>query len=251
MRLGFPFSFANTACRQSSGSFVPSDLSSVVNWYDASNTGSIGETGGAATQWNDLVGSRHFTQGNTSLSPTTNSRTINGLNVLDLDGSEYMLSNTDSTYPDSATVFIVAYVDSVTSAAQSIFSVNEAAAFDYQIDANSSSEFLFRANSGRFSNFDYSATDQKGAVHAFVLGHNLGDGTATSYVDGVETANAVSNYTVAHTTPSQLFAGVNRGLNQPMDGALCEIIICDEFLSDADRNAIGKYLERWGLTWSS
>ena len=60
-------------------------------WYDASDTATITESGGAVSAWADKSGNdNHLTQANASLQPVTGSETQNGLNVISFDGSGYM-----------------------------------------------------------------------------------------------------------------------------------------------------------------
>lgn len=58
-------------------------------WFiDAGDTTTITETGGAVSQINDLgANGNHATQGTGSAQPTTGTRSHNGLNVLDFDGT--------------------------------------------------------------------------------------------------------------------------------------------------------------------
>src|SRR5258706_12126795 len=47
-------------------------------WYDASNAGSITQSGGTVSQWNDLSGNaRHLTQATTALQPTYTASALN------------------------------------------------------------------------------------------------------------------------------------------------------------------------------
>lgn len=71
--------------------FTPLSLQPAL-WLDASDTTTITESGGAVSQWNDKSGnSRNFTQAVGISQPTTGTRTLNGLNVLDFDGSNHFL----------------------------------------------------------------------------------------------------------------------------------------------------------------
>lgn len=57
-------------------------------WLDASDTSYIVQSGGSVSQWNDKSGNgNHADQSTGSKQPTTNSRTLNGINVLDFDAA--------------------------------------------------------------------------------------------------------------------------------------------------------------------
>jgi hypothetical protein len=74
--------------------FTPTALSDLVAWYDADDLGSIAVSGSDVTQWNDKSGNaRHATQGTSTNRPKSGTRTINGKNVIDFDGSNDFLVN--------------------------------------------------------------------------------------------------------------------------------------------------------------
>lgn len=65
----------------------PLSLPNLVDWYDASDAGSITSESGLVTQWNDLSGNaRHMTASGTGR-PTTGTRSRNSRNVIDFNGS--------------------------------------------------------------------------------------------------------------------------------------------------------------------
>jgi hypothetical protein len=83
-------------------------------WYDASDSDSITEVGGDVTIWSDKSGNDYDmypgVQGSIPAtdSPTTNSRTLNGLNVLAFNGSTTGLkSDTGPINDDDAMMFAV------------------------------------------------------------------------------------------------------------------------------------------------
>jgi hypothetical protein len=72
--------------------FTPLSLNPYL-WLDASDTSTITESGGAVSQWNDKSGNGYtFTQGTGAAQPKTGTRTKNGLNVLDFDGGDSLIS---------------------------------------------------------------------------------------------------------------------------------------------------------------
>jgi len=74
-------------------------------WIDPSNTSSITHSSNNVTQINDLTGNgRHATQSNTTHSPTTNTDTLNGLNVLRFNGTKAL---TLADPPEVGVLFVV------------------------------------------------------------------------------------------------------------------------------------------------
>ena len=81
--------------------------------------------------WNDKISNKHFEQATAANQPTHGLRTYNGLPVVDFDGTDntattdYMKSINTVTEPrgSHSSFWIVAYVDTVTSTNDSIFSL--------------------------------------------------------------------------------------------------------------------------------
>lgn len=73
---------------------VPDDLLGLILWLDADDASTITDAGGGAvSQWEDKSGNDyHVTQGTGGSRPITGTRTINGLNTLDFDGTDDSLS---------------------------------------------------------------------------------------------------------------------------------------------------------------
>lgn len=64
-------------------------LISTEAWFDAADPDTITDAGGNVSQWDDKSGNaRHVAQGTGSKQPSTGSRTINGVNVLDFASDE-------------------------------------------------------------------------------------------------------------------------------------------------------------------
>ena len=66
--------------------WTPAAATNMVAWYDASETNTLTETGGVVTEWYDRS-TNNFWKLTSANGPTTGTRTINDLNVLDFDGA--------------------------------------------------------------------------------------------------------------------------------------------------------------------
>jgi hypothetical protein len=72
----------------------PTDITGLIARYDSQNLSSIALSGSDVTQWDDLSGNgNHATQGTATNRPKSGTRTLNGKNVLDFDGSNDFLIN--------------------------------------------------------------------------------------------------------------------------------------------------------------
>jgi hypothetical protein len=81
-------------------------------WYDASDKDMIVERKGIVSQWSDKSGSdRHMVQGTAGVQPTTGTRTINGLNAIEFDGINDVMTGAKN-HTDAITIFGVVLADS-------------------------------------------------------------------------------------------------------------------------------------------
>jgi hypothetical protein len=93
-------------------SFLPSDISDLGLWLDSSDASTITESLGSVSAWNDKSGNgNNFTQAVLANQPTTGSRTINGLNVLDFNGTTEEMVGPTGLITTLNTVFIVFKTD--------------------------------------------------------------------------------------------------------------------------------------------
>jgi hypothetical protein len=89
--------------------FSPIDLSPAL-WLDASDETTITESGGAVSQWDDKSGNGYnVLQGTSANQPTSGTRTLNGLNVLDF--TDDRLTNGSFSASDTGVIFVVAQSD--------------------------------------------------------------------------------------------------------------------------------------------
>ena len=66
---------------------TPYDLSNKVLWFNANDSSTITESGGAVSNWADKFGNGNdAAQATSAQQPTTNSTTLNGKNVISFDG---------------------------------------------------------------------------------------------------------------------------------------------------------------------
>jgi hypothetical protein len=77
----------------------PAGITGLVARYDAQNLASISLSGSQVTQWNDLSANlSHATQGTAVNRPLSGTRTINGKNAIDFDGSnDFLINNAVAT----------------------------------------------------------------------------------------------------------------------------------------------------------
>ncbi len=229
-------------------SFVPTSISGMVLWLDASDTSTITASSNLVSQWNDKSGTgNNFTQGTGSRQPSSGTRTLAGLNTVDYTGDDYMMGPS-GLYSISAgpnTIFIV-YASDNTVTDQRMLSGSDDA-------TNSRLMARFNGNTaveGRNTSVTTSATVSRTSdtvAHVFVLQRS---GLVISvYHDGGVAGTGVAS----DVTLTSLVMGASPGLGTGFfDGRIVEIGIYNSAISTANMNLYGAYLAgKWGFTWTT
>ena len=96
-----------------SQAFVPNKISGLKLWLDASDISTVSQSGGSVSEWGDKSGGNNATQLTGVSQPTTGTRTISGLNVIDFDGvNDFMNLNSQPIVgPEARTVAIAGFAD--------------------------------------------------------------------------------------------------------------------------------------------
>lgn len=237
------------------GGFDPRSIPYLALWLDANDASTITETSGSVSQWNDKSGNNsHATQSTGAAQPITGTRTANGLNALDFDGTDDFMDLPSSLYTGlgegNNTMFFVFKNDAPDDQQRYI------------------SGFAFGGGSTRY-----------GLIYSLTLGSDISGFNASSFdpvnldtitadtdthIDGV-TRNG-SNVTVfrdgsthiktevkgSNVTVTGMRLGANGTPSEFLHGALCEILIYKKALTDAEKNLVGNYLAtKWGITWAN
>jgi uncharacterized repeat protein (TIGR02543 family) len=214
-------------------------------WYDAADAGTITAASGAVSQWNDKSGNANHLTG--SGGPKTGTRTINGVNVIDFDGTDDQLM--DSTFSELSTagisIFIVQKYDRNDVQSMTAFTLERTTdtqgmilhstydsifSFGYRYPENTPAQYQENTNVELLSYVKSGTTSQKKWVNGQALTTQSG---------------AVTTFTT-----QRLALGSRSGGNY-LDGAIGEFIIVPAASSDSDRQKIEGYLaHKWGLTSS-
>lgn len=222
---------------QAASVWTPNDITTYA-WYDASQTGSISDSSGTVSQWNDLSGNdQHLNTvgGN----PQTGTRTLNTLNMIDFDGSDY-LENTSFSVPTSGniTIFQVTEIDSNSNSDYRTAFLSMDANKDFQLGHSA----LLTSGIGAAGQTNHTSLNGSGPS-IFSLTFNLGSGIAF-HADGTQ----VSSTTYTTALEGLKFRTMsNRGTNFLTNGAVGEIIMVED-VTESTRVLIEGYLaHKWGL----
>ena len=222
--------------------YSPSLDPALVAWYDAADAGSITASGDQLAVWGDKAGTSHLEQNVASRQPLTGSRTRNGLNVLDFDGSQYLEATLFLPASGNVAIHAALEVDAVSSAFGAVLALD--ASNDMQLDAASDSQFDGRLNTtGIGPPVSLSGGPFSGALIVSMLFDLTGTGTAEIYVNGVLRGN--TDYTTALDAVTKLHVMTNRSRNASFDGAVCELVITEDVTNHIDHH--GYLSSKWGI----
>jgi hypothetical protein len=227
--------------------WTPESITTLA-WYDPSDPATITASGGTVSELADKSGNGHtMSQVTDTKQPSTASRTAGAtnLNLLGFDGGDY-LEDPDFPVPESAniSIFMVAQVDSVKSAYNSIFSMD--AANDFQFNSNSNTQFDGGIRVAGIGNNTSLSGGPFTGLRCFNTVFDKTNGISAAFVDGINrTGDGVYSTALSSSQRFRLFA--NRSTNEPATGAMGEAIVIED-CSEQTRQKIEGYLaHKWGL----
>lgn len=228
-----------------------------VAWLDMSDISAANMTasGGLVSKILNKTGNNNnLQQATTSAQPKNNTRTLNGLPVLEFahDGTanDFMQFNSNTPLSEPFTVFVVGQYDTSTNL-QALIGRQTAAISGQWVMRKEAGGTLFNsflftpagsssiARSGSLNPAIHCAYYQNGGSLNYSINNaSFGAGTARSGYD-----NAVSTALV--------IGADNNSLTSPLDGFIAEIIIYNKVLNASQIVQVNQYLSRkWGIAIS-
>lgn len=213
-------------------------IAGYIGWWDASDTSSISHTTNSVTQWNDKSGAGlHVTSSGTAR-PTTNTRTINGMNVIDFNGSSNGLFLEITNLSPPITVFYVTAND-ITTGVQHVIGRDTASTNSYIAYTNGTAIAI--AGSSEASGGTLNTSQ-----HSYCAEFNSG-ANSNLWQDSTQ---LVTNASIGNQVLDELAFGSSYTSGSPatsyFDGRLAEVIIYNSILSSGDRNSTMLYLKnKW------
>lgn len=207
----------------------PAEISDLVGWWDASDAGTITESGGAVSQWDDKSGNGlHVSQSTGTKKPTTGVATQNGLNVISFDSTDWLKKSGHTPIMGSGgTLFFVfrktGTANAYESAPLTLTAGNNPRPSDYW-------------NTGSFGGL--TSVRQNGAT---VVGYNVATSTTWSQVTFAVASGG--------STTSQVVTIASRDDEvTQLTGDIAEIVAYNRTLTVLERDAVETYLAtKWGL----
>jgi hypothetical protein len=226
-------------------------------WLDASDVTTITESGGSVSAWGDKSGNtRNFSQGTSGNRPTTGTRTLNGLNVIDFDGSDDFMTGGDvlDLLTNGVTMFVVTKLD-VASGVKGIAGKSRAAANAgrYSFLYDSTFTALFEDTAGR-SATNTPSVQTNPYVWAMRVIRNSQlrlwrDGSVVATTTGLSGTTSYNTTDIWMVGAYQSTTGGTPPLSGSfMDGYIAEVVVFVRDLSDAEVDEMNTYLRsKWGL----
>ena len=231
------------------------DVAAIPNisfWGDCSDIPTIIQAGGDVSQLTDKsAAGNDFVQATASFMPKTNTFSQNNRNVIRYDGFDDFLASPGYVTTSSLTVHIVASIISVTGVFDSLFCMN-AADFDFQINGDSTSQFLFEVRTLNLgvSAFPVGLTDLADNVfRMYSVKFDFVAHTIELFVNNISIAVAI-NYNNAISSTMEARIGRNRG-NPPsfLNMDLAEMVIINRATTPEEDAEFFDYVKpRWDIS---
>jgi hypothetical protein len=252
------------------GGFSPLDVSGLQAWYDASDTATITDTSNNVTGWADKSGNgRDLTSPSAGIEPLTNTQTLNGLNVLELNGDAFMNSAFDVDMSSKALTFVAVFDTNRTNiTSQGIVSLKRSSAFDFYGaildrrsanqgftvgDGSNASFSLTRLLIRRFadSNIIPECIVARADVSALTIrrdGANQTLNTEAGTMAQSSFLTSIGSNLMRICVGGRLAAADNTTQSDWYHGTIAEILVYDEYISDGDAGLLETYLmDKWGI----
>lgn len=229
--------------------FLPSDLSGLYAWYDASDTDTITHTAGAVSQLDDKSGNaRHATQAVGADQPTTGVRTVNGLNSIYGDGISKHLITPFNPSSSNGTWFCVFKSLSTFSGTNAVYGSHDNSNQRDYIVLNGSGNVVMGTGNSIFTGSTTLATD---TIYT-TMKRKSGANAVSLHIDGVvDIANDAHSFSGTSADPYILMARTfNVTVLEEYENDFCEWIMYNRSLSDSEANQVGNYLTRWGHSYT-
>lgn len=246
--------------------FVPSDIANLKAWYDASDTATITVSGTAVTQWNDKSANGYnLTQGTAGKRPQSGTRTQNGLNAIDYDGSDDVLAASTAANwaflnnSGGSTYFMAIYTDTASDGRMLLDTCGTTTGFvgvySYVKSTDAVNLVVVRGVGGTVVSEQTTtqlATDNTASYWSFLS--DPANATASNrckiWKNGANPINTnIETAAVSNSNPQYpLGLGGQSFLSESFDGLMCEVIFYSGLLSDTDRGKVETYLAaKWGI----
>jgi hypothetical protein len=234
--------------------FTPLSLPDLSAWFDAADLSTIAQTSGSVSSWTSKSEEAwSATQATNANQPTTGANTLNGLNVIDFDGNDFLdsvsrqiVSATNGTY----TAFAVVKQNNTTDIKLIIAQDPGGGIFTrmpqfLRFNATSAETIAFLTTDAAIADSTTGAGLTFHQVAGMARTNNL-----EVWIDGV--SNGPTSFVGSLKTSSELFSiGARPNLQSPsnrLNGAIAEIVIYGRAITNDEKQQIETYFSsKWGI----
>lgn len=208
-----------------------------VGWWDASDTATITESGGAVSAWADKSASGFdVSQSTAGNKPTTGAATINGRNVLSFATNDFLARATTPSWSLVALTIFAVWELTTTGTYQVVI----------EDSAGSNSVNVLNTDVGYMAESAGIAVTGVGSamgLHQYTAVYISGGTQSKLFRDGAQDGATSST---GSATWTGLTIGSRAG-SYPTNGKLAEFIVYDSALGTTDREAVEAYMKaKWG-----
>ena len=230
--------------------WTPEDTTTQA-WWDASDNTTITESSGSVSQWdNKGLSTATATQGTGANQPSTGTRTINGLNVLNFVNDSFEAGGGNISIPNNQiSIFAVIEYDGSSNLDAAFFDFRgpnpNATSRDISLKTTTLGQFDPRAEAPNMQNMDFATTNVTGPA---LIGITVDDlVSAAAYLNGNQEATATPTFNMNGAIDTFRIMA-NLGNIRRMNGAIAEIVIIDNVETDTRQLIEGYLAHKWGLT---
>jgi hypothetical protein len=242
-----------------SGLSTPLELSPAL-WLDAADTATITASSGSVSQWNDKSGNGYnVSQSNGANQPTTGTRTLNGLNTLDFDGTTDILQRASTSIVNQTdglwTAFAVVVADTL-SGTRHVLNADPGSpdprpAQFLRFNGTTAESIRVENYSGTLAAATASKSSAASTGAACLMRATLDASNIRIATNGVA-GSAVSSTGGTRPSAVNLDIGARFAANlvqTAFDGMICEIVTFDRALTSSEISLVETYLaNKWGIT---
>lgn len=231
--------------------FYPTQISSLNNWYDASDpngNGTIPTNGSSVSTWKDKSTNANHMLAQTAGTYATNN--LNGLGTITFNQSWYRTTTANTPYPVDAYVVvklnsITTPVDVLASGGRTVDNFNSLTFGEHTVGRwhNGSTNFFRTPNTVASSTYTETSTS------FLLMSWSIANSNFYIYRNGVQIVYT-NTYTWTPSSDNEYRIGARANASTPnnMQGSIAEILFFNTQLITSDRQRIEGYLaQKWGL----